>query len=185
MPKRRRAKQNPRIAAYAKVDSYDVRTSFGFNIFLVGRIRDDLSGDAEVFDSATQLLIRGNYIEPKDRLGERIELTVYSRRSDRETLRVKDVHSREKNVSRIYRMYRGDRVPVLDLPHGVTTICHRRADRLWTSSIFVEPRLVTDMLTQLMSPHRTLFISFYEVKAERERWLTSLSLQTIDPAVEN
>jgi len=184
MPKSKR-KENPRIATYAKVDSYDVQTSFGYNIFLVGRIRDHLSEEAEVFDSATQLLIRGTFTEPKDRAGERIELTVYSRRSDRETLRVKDVHSREKDGSRIYRIYRGDRVPVLDLPHGVTTIYRHRDEQLWTSSIFVEPRLVTDMLMQLTSSDRSLYLSLYEVKADREHWLTRISLRNIDPTIED
>jgi hypothetical protein len=50
--------------------------------------------------------------------------------------------------------------------------------------VFIEPRLVTDMLMILTSGRKT-FLLLYEKKANRERWLTGISLQTTDPAVED
>jgi hypothetical protein len=109
---------------------------------------------------------------------------LYGQRTGRATMRVKDFHSRDKNGSRLYRTYRGESVPVLDLPAGVTTIQRRRDDHVWNAGVFVEPRLVTDMLLILASG-RSTFLSLYEKKADRERWITSVSLQTADPAVED
>jgi hypothetical protein len=182
MAKRKHAAK-PQITLCARVDSYDVRSSIGFNVFLLGRIRNDVEEDAEVFDSTTQLIVRGIFSEPKDRSGERIELTLYGQRTGRTTLRVKDVHSRDKDGSRLYRTYRGESAPELDLPTGVTTIQRRRDDHVWSAWVFVEPRLVTDMLITLTSG-RSTFLSLYEKRVDRERWVTSVSLQTADPAVE-
>jgi hypothetical protein len=75
-------------------------------------------------------------------------------------------------------------VPVLDLPTGVTTIQRRRDDYVWNAWVFAEPRLVTDMLVILASG-RSTFLSLYEKMVNRERWITSVSLQTADPALED
>jgi len=184
MSKRKRKPTETHTSLAAQVDSFDVRSSVGFNVFLLGRIRNDIEEDAEVFDSTTQLIIRGVFSEPKDRSGERVELTLYGERTGRTTMRVKDVHSRDKNGSRLYRTYRGESVPVLDLPTGVTTIQRRRDDHVWNACIFVEPRLVTDMLV-ILAAGRSTFLSLYEKMADRERWITSVSLQTADPAVDD
>jgi hypothetical protein len=72
---------------------------------------------------------------------------------------------------------------VLDFPTGLTTIEHRRGDHVWAAWVFVDPRLVTDMLMILISG-RSTYLSLYEKKADRRRWITDVSLQTSDPAAE-
>jgi len=134
MPRRKRT-EHPQIALYARVDSYDVRSSIGFNVFLLGRLRHDIAEDAEVFEASTQLVIRGTFSEPKERSGERIEVTLYGQKTGRTSLQVKDIHVRDKNHARQYRTYRDEMVPVLDLPAGLTTIQRRRDDRLWNTWI--------------------------------------------------
>jgi hypothetical protein len=120
MPGRKKTEQ-PTVRTWARVDTFDVQSSIGFNIYLVGRIRNDIDEEAEVFEYTTQLTIRGSFSEPEERSGERLELTIYGQRASRRRLRIDDIHSRDKTGTRVYRDYRGERVPVLDLPSGVTT----------------------------------------------------------------
>src|SRR5260370_11525849 len=113
MPKRKPTEAPP-ISLYARVDSHEVRSSFGFNVFLLGRRHDHIAGDSEVFESTTQLIVRGILSDPIERLGERIEVTLHGQKIDRSGLCVKDVHARDKNENHLYRSYRGGRAPVLD-----------------------------------------------------------------------
>ncbi len=48
MPRRKGRLEEPPVPVFARVESYDVRSSVGFNIQLLGRLRDDLPDDAEV-----------------------------------------------------------------------------------------------------------------------------------------
>jgi len=84
-----------------------VRSTVGFNIHLLGSLRNDLPDDAEVFESVSVLIIRGAFYEPTSRLGERLELTLYREKTTRSSLRIKDTHARDKNESRMYRIVRG------------------------------------------------------------------------------
>ncbi len=136
-----------------------------------------------MFESATVLIVRGTFYAPESRLAEHVELTVYGHRSPREGIRVKDVHARDKNERDMYRITRGLRVPVLNLPPGVATIERRRSDNFWAAGVFVEPRLVTDMLL-VLAPGRQTYLSLYEKKADRRQWVTDVTLQTSDPAAE-
>jgi hypothetical protein len=186
MPRRKRTPEEPQIPVFARVESYDVRSSVGFNIHLLGRLRDDLPDGAEVFESTTVLiiLIRGVFYEPTPRSGEHVEFTVYGERASRWPLRIKDIHARDKNESHMYRIVRGQQVPVLNIPKGVTTIERRRSDNVWAAWVFVEPRLVTDMLLVLAAGRQT-YLSLYVKKADRRRWVTDMTLQTGDPATED
>src|ERR1022692_2772581 len=121
MPRRKRTPEEPQIPVFARVESYDVRSRVGFNIHLLGRLRDDLLGE----------------------------------RASRSPLRIKDIHARDKNESHMYRIVRGQQVPVLNIPKGVTTIERRRSDNVWAAWVFVEPRLVTDMLLVLAAGRQT------------------------------
>jgi hypothetical protein len=63
----RKTSDAPQISLFARVDSFDVRSSLGFNVFLLGTRRDYIEGDTEVFESTTQLIIRGVFYESKER----------------------------------------------------------------------------------------------------------------------
>jgi hypothetical protein len=52
-----------------------------------------------------------------------------------------------------------------------------------TAWVFLDPRLVTDMLMILVSGRAT-YLSLHEKRADRRRWLTDVSLQTADPSAE-
>jgi hypothetical protein len=183
MAKRKVKPAEPQIPLFARVESYDVRSTVGFNIHLLGRWRDDLPDDTEVFESTTVLIVRGVLYEPTLRSGEHVELTLYGERASRSTLRIKDIHARDKDESHMYRIVRGLHVPVLNLPTGVTTIERRRSENIWAAWVFVEPRSVTDMLLVLATGRQT-HLSLYEKKVDRRRWLTDVTLQTSDPVAE-
>jgi hypothetical protein len=153
-------------------------------VYLLGRLRDHIADDTEVFESTTQLIVRGIFSEPKDRVGEDIELTLHGQKTTRQNLQVKDIHARDKNDHHLYRTYRGGKVPVLVMPTGIATIERRRSDHVWAAWVFVQPRLVTDMLMILVSGRAT-FVSLYEKKADRRRSITDISLQTADPSAED
>ena len=75
----------PDFPLYARVESYDVRSTLEFNVFLLGRHRDDIDDDTEVFESTTQLIVRESFSEPKDRVGEHCELTLHGQKTARRT----------------------------------------------------------------------------------------------------
>jgi hypothetical protein len=143
---------------------------------------NDLPDDF-VFECSTELVIRGVACYPAERADERYEITLRAKDPRGLRLRLKDIQARDEHHVPVYRQYRGNHFPVYEPPPGLSTIERRRADGTWQAFLFVEPTLATDMLI-LLGQNRQLYLSIHELKADRRRWLRSISLQSSNPADE-
>jgi len=77
----------------------------------------------------------------------------------------------------------GGQFPVYHPPAGLATIERRHNDRVWQGCLFVDARFTTDMLI-LLGQTKQVYLSVHELKAERRRWIRSISLESTNPAEE-
>lgn len=135
------------------------------------------------FYSAIEVDGIANY--PEERLGDNYTITIYSdeRYPGEFTSKVSDYHVRDEQGLPKYRRERGESVPVYDIPSKIGYLERRRGTRTWSGVVWIDRHLVTDMLTLL--PHvRPLYLAVNEIKVERRRGITGLTLQTTNPAEE-
>ena len=82
-----------------------------------------------------------------------------------------------------YRKVRGNMVPVYDIPKDIGFLDKVRGGKAWSGAVWVAPQTTTDMLAVLPSV-RPLYLALHELKIERRRFVSSLTLQTTHPAEE-
>lgn len=138
-----------------------------------------------LYPGHTQINLSGAITYPDDRAGHGFSMSISAAESPTAVanLTVKDMQTRDEYGSPTYRTYRGRSVPVYDKPPGLGLIDKVRAETAWRAWAFLPPRAVTNMLA-LLSYQRPLFLSIQERKTHRARWITSIILQTTDPAQE-
>jgi hypothetical protein len=83
----------------------------------------------------------------------------------------------------MYQKTRGNLYPVYDRPSGLGLIERQRGDDVWAGWVFVDPKVVTNMLI-ILGQKQQSYIAINERKIGRHRWIWHLSLQTTDPAAE-
>jgi hypothetical protein len=141
--------------------------------------------DDPLFEMRSQLTISGTFAAPKDRAGDRLEITVYGEDSPHSDIhwRLKDVRAVDKHDIPITRTYRGRTFDVYRAPKGMATLSKLRGERKWTMALFVSPSLLSDLLV-LLGLRKPLFLGIHEQKINRDRWVQSVTLQTTDPTDE-
>lgn len=151
----------------------------------------DARGERPVFDRPTDPVyasksnvdIYGICTSPQERNGEQFRLTFIGEIATEPPLQLKDIQARNERFVPVYKQYRGATYPVYVAPKGVAMLDHMREPKGWSAYVFAVPQLLSDMLVLLGGP-RQLYLSIHEKKAERQRWIQSVSLQTTDPAIE-
>lgn len=141
--------------------------------------------DAKVYEFASSLEVEGDCMYPEERAGESYRLTVYGRELNEGefTLTLADCHVRDDKGLLQYRKRGDKRVPLYKVPKGIGLLDRQRRTRIWAGTVWVSSRVVSDMLTLL--PHVSpLYVAIQELRVERNRWITSLTLQTTDPSEE-
>lgn len=166
-----------------RIEGFDAEAETRLNIDLSVSRPHFATDDDLVFPTSNRLIIRGRSTYPEARSGESYEITVWGRSTRRAPLTLKEIHVHDDHHVPVYRKYRGEDIPVYKVPPGLGTLERRRNDRVWQAWISDEPRLVSDMLL-LLRLERPLFMAIHEMKAERRRWIRSISLQTTDPVQE-
>lgn len=190
MPSKKRHAKKPLVEHFQvglRVDKYDASVGASINHgveepkYAIG----DLTDDEPVYDYVTHLTIIGSVVYPPERVGEQYELTIYGNDapSRKISLKLRDVQARSEYNSPLYREYRGGSIPVVGPIPSFGFVDKNRASGRRTAWLNVAPRLVSDMLT-LLAAQRTTFVSLYERKEERTRWIRRVELQTTDPAEE-
>jgi hypothetical protein len=164
-----------------RVDGFDARAEVGLHIDLLSSRPVFATKDDFVFPASTRLILRGRSTYPEERAGDAYEITLWGEPSARARLTLKDIHVHDEHHVPLYRKYRGEDVPVYEVPSGLATLERRRADRVWQAWISDEPRLISDTLL-LVKLERPLFLAIHEMMVERRRWIRSISLQTTDPS---
>ena len=181
----RRQRTKPEQHAYLSilVERFDARVDADINVDLRGGRPLFSTDDDLVFEAITTLDIKGRCTYPADRAGENYEIAIRSDPSPRSRLTLKDIHARDEYNAPQYRSYRGEQIPVYNTPPGIAMLERRRHDKVWNSCIRVDPQLTTNMLI-LLGQSRQLYLAIHECKADRRRWIQSISLQTTAPADE-
>ncbi len=182
---KRRKKKEPAYAFITiKVDDYSVRADAGINTSLLGSRRFFDNEEKHVHEFDTKLEITGLCTDPGDRAGHRFEIRVYGEQDiDQRTLRIKDLHERDKEGDHRYRTYRGGEYPVYAPPPPVAYIDKVRGENRWITWLWVPPRMVTDNLI-ILSGNKPVYISLHEIKEGRKRRIQNLTIQITDPAEE-
>lgn len=189
MPRKKKRRRQPE-AVYTslgiRVDRYEAKADVSVN-YLVDHphLAFHDCDDDPVFEHITQLVVAGTTTYPEERRGESFELTI---RGDdglgtRVNLKLRDMHQRDEHRVPQYREYRGQSLPVYRPVPGIATISRAGKEGPWTGWITLAPRLVSDMLVMLGTGMR-LYLSVYERRQGRDRWIRSLMLRTTDPAGE-
>jgi len=141
-----------------------------------------LDEDAPIYQFDTNLEIFGTSIAPSSRAGEMYHLSLFGDGSSSGSVNrtLKSMQERDEHDAPKYRTYRGQTVPVYRVPRGLAMMNKQRGEPRWTVWIPALPRFVSDVLL-LLGQNRQLYITLYERRFARQRWLQYLSIQTDDP----
>lgn len=187
MSKARKKHKKPKVEyefLSVRVESYEVRVDASVNHHLLTRNLSWLPDDEPVNRFYTHLELKGTSFDPLGRSGDNYVITVYGEKNNsRPELTLKDLRTRDDDGNFQYRKYRGQEVPVYNVPHGVSVLDKVRGDNMWTTCLFVKPDFARDMLLLLYSG-RPIFVSIHERKVGRQRWVQGITLQTTDPSEE-
>jgi hypothetical protein len=166
-----------------RADSYDAAVEAAVNVNLRTTVPRYVEDGDSVFTGDMRLDVVATSIDPSHRADEKYEITAYRDRSERTQLKFKDIHARDAHEVPVYRSYRGQQFPVYNRPPGLAVIHKTHGRREWRLAVWVLPSVTSDMLA-LLRGSRPLYISIHERKADRQRWVQALSLQTKNPAEE-
>lgn len=188
-PRKKRTSKKPKeehthIAVL--VEGWDVRADASIN----STAHDARYGirneeDDPLYQFETHLEISGTSTWPKSRAGDIYDLTVYvdDSRSGWVHMSLKDIHVCDETGIPEYRTYRGRTYPVYRAPSGLALLDKVRGEPRWTAWVAGKPRFVSDVL-MILDQSRPAYLAIHELKANRRRWIQSLSVQTNNPAEE-
>lgn len=185
MAKRRRKKKSDveeHTYIAIRLDGYEVSADASVNMNLRTFPPLFVDEDDPVLEYVTSLEITGISTYPDERAGEVYKITIRGDEKyvSEKLLSLKDMQARDESRIPIYKAYRGEDYPVYNKFPGITTLNKRRGEKLWDAWVRLSPRLVSDMLV-ILSGDRPLYMSIHERKANRKRWIESISLQTTNP----
>ncbi|PCJ95120.1 MAG: hypothetical protein COA45_12390 [Zetaproteobacteria bacterium] len=141
------------------------------------------TGDEEIYSFNSYIEIEGFRIYPEGHNDITYSITIYGEeRADWPfSLKLNDCQKIDDELIPIYRKIRGKEVPVYDLPKGIGYIERQRGIQHWRGAIWVPQRTITDMLALL--PHvQPLYLDILTIMEKKHQNITSLSLQTNNPA---
>ena len=181
---RRRPKQVEEHTNLAiNVESYSATVSAGIKPKLYSDNSRDIVPDAFVLESSLGIEVQGVCTYPPPRANKKYEITFHTEDTLKAEHRAKDRHRRDENNAPLYRNKRGEPYPVYDLPFGLGMLEKRRSDDSWAGWVFVQPRIVTNVLI-LLGQDQPAYLSINERRIGRHRWIWHISVQTSDPAAD-
>ncbi len=184
--KRKRGKPKEEYAFIeAKVVDYEVRSVASVNPDLHQSRPLFSRSDDPAFEFITTIEIMATCVEPSDRAGDVLQITLYGNDSNgrESTVTLEDYQLRDEYGVPEWKTIRGERYPVYEAPPGLSVLNKQRGERAWNAWLFVTPWFVSDVLV-LLGQSKQLFLSVHEKMSDRKRWIQSLSVQTADPGSE-
>ena len=166
-----------------RVDLYEVRATVSINHDLQSpEFAYLLDEDTPVYQFDTHLEIFGTSVAPSSRAGDEYHLSLFGDGSSSGSVNrtLKSMQERDEDNALKHRTYRGRTVPVYREPQGLAVINKQRGEPRWTVWVPALPRFVSDVLI-LLGQDRQVYITLYERKIARRRWLQYLTIQTDDP----
>lgn len=167
------------------VNRYEVSSDASLNFALRGgRMPFSRSNDL-AYEFATTLTIHGVCVSPAKRAGETYHLAVMGNEPHAGVFSttLEDFQARDDRGLLQYRSYRGEKIPIYEVPSGMARLQRERGANAWNAWFWVQPSLASDMLC-LLTQLKPLFVTLHERKAGRDRWIERFSLQTSKPGEE-
>lgn len=132
------------------------------------------------FDGA--LTLAGSVSWPNGRAGESYKITVYGCQQGTHHLDITLARfaSQDEHGNARHRTVRGRSVPDYDPPLGIGVLEKCRGQTYRAGAVWVPDTLLTQML-MLVLDRRPLYMQISELRAERRRWITKLTLRTDRP----
>lgn len=163
-----------------EIVTYRIRLNAAINYEVRDERRRDDDTPVYRFDSSIE--IEGTITYPKMRCSDwyKLDLNNGEPTPGELTSKLADYHVRDEHGMRQYRRMRGKELPVYKLPYGVGHMYRIRGTKTWYGFAWITSQLMTDMLTVLLHV-RPLYLSINECRIERTRWISGLTLQTVDP----
>ncbi|MEW8508979.1 MAG: hypothetical protein AB2598_20005 [Candidatus Thiodiazotropha sp.] len=185
--KSRKKKNTPEHTFLAiTIEDYKVTINTGPNSQILGSTRYVKDDEEHAIVSDTVLELTGVCTDPEDRAGEHYEISLRGGSSDTDDIlgqRIRDLHRKNKDGSHEYRQYRGGTYPVYEDPPELGLVEKIRGESRWFAWASVHHQMVTDALI-LLGGDKPSYVSIHEKKIGRYRWVRSISVQSVDPAVE-
>ncbi len=169
-----------------RVERYEIRTEASINHHAYHpEVAIELDDREPVYCFSSDLTIFGTAVHPKEREGNSYEVSICGDDSPSSGIshQLRDLQSRDATGSAKHRTFRGAEVPVFKRPPDLALLNKTRGKAHWTAWVRVRPRLASDMLV-LLTSGQELYLALTETKDEGARWIRRLSLQTIDPLME-
>lgn len=183
---RRRKSEDKHTYLALRVQGYEAQAEAALNLNAIyPQSAINLDDRDPLFRFITQLTITGTVTAPPARSGEVFSLSIYGDDAPSRAVNatLERVQARDERGHPRYRPYHGDMLPVYEPPPGLGLLHKVRGEKCWTGWVNALPRYVSDLLA-LLGTGRDLYLALHERKRGRERWLQSLSLQTVDPVDE-
>lgn len=186
-PRKKKASRKPKeehTHIVIRVDRYDVRADASINhVVYEPQYALYLDENEFVYRFDTHLEISGTAIAPDSRASGTYDLSLYGDESPSSltNLPLKAIHERDEHEARKYRTYRGRAVPVYWVPPGLARLDKIRGESRWRVWLSARPRFVNDAL-MVLGQSRRVYLTIHERKAQRQRWVQNLSIQTNNPA---
>jgi hypothetical protein len=189
MPRRRvkrKKSEGTHSMLIMKVSGYDAELDFSVNMDVYQpQYAISPSDDDPLFKASSDLRIRCVFIEPEDRVGNKVVFHLFGDGAVSRKLNItlKDAQCRGKHNEPLYKTYRGREIPIYKPPKGLSVLEKVRGEPEWNAWIRVPTELISDMLA-LLGQREELYVAIHEWKFERRRWIRSISVRTTDPLEE-
>lgn len=180
----------PRKTRRKAIDTYDFLSMWltGYEFQVEMGVNSNLRSnplwvelDDRLFTARSCLEIRGKCIDPEDREGEKLVITLVASPCPKGFSEpVRDVQIRNQYGAPQYRLYRGVHVPVVERPLGVARLLRDRKADLWWTYVKVPEYYVRDCLLALTSK-AARYMYIHEHIVGRDRWINRFSIQSNNP----
>lgn len=162
------------------VDKFEVSSLFGTNYEAHQKYA---LPETPVFRSYSQIELSGRILDPVNRCGYSIEISLSGIEPNQchfkaqlQDFEVKDNAGHPK-----YRKSPNGNIPVYAPPTSIGIVEKVRGEQRWKAYAWIPPSLLTDILI-ILTNHSQVYVSINEVKKNRSRLITSISVNT-DPEI--
>lgn len=162
------------------VTEFNVRSSYGIN----HKARDTKysRSDTKIYQQNSTIELECRNIDPDEPLSDIYQFSIYGH-SDGPTnpdLTLADCHVCDEEGIKKYRKSRGVERPVYDVPKGISALLKSHGRRQWSSALWLQPDIVSDMIVLLLSK-LDIYVACHIRHENQVAWLIELYLQTANP----
>lgn len=184
MKTQKRDKSTPKYTFYSvRIDRYEVGADFGTNVILSNpRLAGPGFGEERVYHFGGDLHVYGTVLQPEELANNSyyLHLIAGDEKHYRLDVTLKECQAVDEYRAKVFKSYRGQSVPVFDVPTSVGYTEKVRGEPSWNAAAFVKLEFLSYALSVLREP-RPVYLGVHERMLDRRRTIQSFSIQTQDP----